>query len=698
MQLCKMGRPKRIKISDSAEAPYFDASEARPALKGLNLEYLAIGDYLVIVRSDFDAIIDSEMYIALMLLYNVKSGKFVARVWNETVTVGNVQTLEDFLQACKDHFHFKPCIGFAGNSDEPTFLSCKRKFSKSCHRWLKDQEVMSCTECLKMTTSSYVECKVEISKEGDEVEGLPKVEKPDPDEANHESGFEYEDDLGQFFSDAVTEPDQEWNMDESDVGSNEKVQSDSNDSDYVIDDSNDSDYDGGKIGKVHDPRQGRKRKSRNSIQNDNINEEQNIVEDDKVSQKDDSFPRNKRQRRYETQKEWHRKQREKEKLGAKPLTDEQSKNVKCPWCKASGRPFKKGENFNLHRKKVHFWGEFQCRQCPFISDFAKGLLEHMRTENHLHNQSIECPNCKWNTPMPDIETHYQSCVKDVKIKCEVCNHHTKSRSETLQHMKVKHFWGLFYCGGCKFLAHFAKEILDHTQEEGHEQDIQCPTSGCPTKLPAAEMGPHYEQCLTQHIKQKNRESNNRQRVAGARLCDICGKSVIKQLYDKHVFNCKMKLEEGDDKYCDPEDLRVCCEVCGKEFTGRWAKANYSMHKKSSHDKNLECPVCGYRCGYKDRMRKHMRMHEEPQFKCSICGKGLKTKKRLEAHEMDHTGQKPFQCDVCGKGFSFKPDVSQHKRLVHKIAGSRARPSKREQERGITGFQQDSAQANDLANN
>ena len=81
----------------------------------------------------------------------------------------------------------------------------------------------------------------------------------------------------------------------------------------------------------------------------------------------------------------------------------------------------------------------------------------------------------------------------------------------------------------------------------------------------------------------------------------------------------------------------------------------------------------------------MVQHSEPQFKCSICGKMLKTKRRLEAHEMDHTGQKPFQCDKCGKGFSCKPDVTQHKRLVHQIAGPKARPMKREIARGILGF-------------
>ena len=121
-------------VNQSGVAPKFDEIEAKNCVQALNLEYLVIGDYMVIVRSDFDAILDGEMFIALMILYNVKSGKFVARVWNETVTSGNIHTQEDFSQACRDHFHFKPCIGIAGMPEDPTFLSSKRRFSKSCHR------------------------------------------------------------------------------------------------------------------------------------------------------------------------------------------------------------------------------------------------------------------------------------------------------------------------------------------------------------------------------------------------------------------------------------------------------------------------------------------------------------------------------------------------------------------------------------
>ena len=62
------------------EEPRFDVKEAQSALRELmRLETLLVNDYLVVVRSEFDSNIGGEPYIALMLLYNMKMGVFMAR-------------------------------------------------------------------------------------------------------------------------------------------------------------------------------------------------------------------------------------------------------------------------------------------------------------------------------------------------------------------------------------------------------------------------------------------------------------------------------------------------------------------------------------------------------------------------------------------------------------------------------------------
>ena len=92
--------------SDSKEEaePLFCQEEATKILQSMSLTSFLFHDYLIVMRSDFDLTISDEPYIALTLLLNRKSGRFMARTWNRTVRSGNVTSLEEFEDACKSHF------------------------------------------------------------------------------------------------------------------------------------------------------------------------------------------------------------------------------------------------------------------------------------------------------------------------------------------------------------------------------------------------------------------------------------------------------------------------------------------------------------------------------------------------------------------------------------------------------------------
>ena len=229
---------------------------------------------------------------------------------------------------------------------------------------------------------------------------------------------------------------------------------------------------------------------------------------------------------------------------------------------------------------------------------------------------------------------------------------------------------------CNKRVNCAEDLVRHMNEEGHSLDAACPTKTCGQRIPVLDMKAHYEKCIVEWYKRKNKVSNAKNRRI-AWVCEVCGKKFQwKGKYELHLASHK------DGKDMPEEPSEYFCEICGKVFDKR---ANLKTHHNTMHDQSIKCKLCDFSCGIMSIMTKHMVRHQEPRFKCATCGKMFKSKLTLVAHEREHAGILPSECNVCGKGFTSRLALGQHKRLVHKIAGPGARPSKRERERGITGF-------------
>ena len=333
-----------------------------------------------------------------------------------------------------------------------------------------------------------------------------------------------------------------------------------------------------------------------------------------------------------------------------------------------------------------------------MADFAQELIDHTSKRHHLSNE-VCCPSCKENYAKEELQVHYELCIKKKRVvsqkkcmekktlalsdfKCEHCDKRFKPGSRHYwEHMKLKHLWGVFKCQTCTTPnMRYSHELMDHIVTEGHSSLASCPIKNCKKILPVSELGDHYKACYTElnrlRVKYLNKKKRSREFV-----CDVCGKvSKGKAAHEKHLISHARKLSKrSKSKEDDPASF--FCDKCGKEFMQKEALRS---HVSSVHSEIVQCEFCDYSCP-KKKIKRHMLIHQEPKFGCGSCGKMLKTKQSLIAHEREHAGIRPFECNVCGKRFSEKAAVNQHKRLVHKIAGPNAKPMRRELERGITAF-------------
>lgn len=155
---------KSIKIEDTKLG--MGLSEVMNLLSSVSLASVTIGDFLVVMRSDFDLTISGEPYTGLVLLLNLVTGRFMSRIWNQTVATGTLVKASDLMEACENLFgQGRPCLGCpqGGNFKhrKKEFLISQtpipRKIARSCLKVLgKDTHasISSCSECMRLSYAS----------------------------------------------------------------------------------------------------------------------------------------------------------------------------------------------------------------------------------------------------------------------------------------------------------------------------------------------------------------------------------------------------------------------------------------------------------------------------------------------------------------------------------------------------------------
>ena len=381
-----------------------------------------------------------------------------------------------------------------------------------------------------------------------------------------------------------------------------------------------------------------------------------------------------------------------------------------PECPVCGKIFEKSnyDKFERHKKRKHFWGAFECSLCRFSAMFARDLMEHMKTKEQAENGTVECPECSEKLPALELESHYKACVFKA-LKCPFCSKtfkqsSTKSNESGINlHKRMVHFWGKFRCLQCWAKFNFAKDLVEHMQQEDHiiEPFVNCPN--CDLKCPMLDIAAHYEECLMNtntKCKWCNKRfggmsggmDNHRKKVHfwGVFKCPECQikvnfaqELIDHMLLEQHLADPNINCPRCTNKYpiteivahyqvCVTGDYKVKqCRGCKKRFP----KEEFIEHQKfceavqglkeefpsknASQKRPKGSPDTKSQETFNDHFPSQDEEHSSNRVQCPICEKVLSKGKAISEHKKKEHLMGKWYCPKCPKLENYAQDILKH---------------------------------------
>ena len=159
-------------------------------------------------------------------------------------------------------------------------------------------------------------------------------------------------------------------------------------------------------------------------------------------------------------------------------------------------------------------------------------------------------------------------------------------------------------------------------------------------------------------------------------CNLCYLAFTKvETYNTHMdMHLNGQLPGRRPEYIQQE---VGTEECEEELSPSeekeekpfvWEQWAVEIPGRKEGSKLYRCTPCGKILKSKKYLKRHVNMvcgnttKNKPTYDCNICGRTFNRSNNLKRHLRGHAKEKPFQCDFCEKAFADKWYWTQHRRM------------------------------------